>query len=95
MTKTQHALRELVDLDRGMISRDVFVDDDIYGQEQEQIFARAWLFIGHESQVQLWRLEELYAIATSASIQVSKVETPFLFSKDSGFPVENLREPSR
>src|SRR5262249_32005272 len=41
----------LVDVDRGIISREIFVNEDIYRQEQEQIFARAWLFIGHESQI--------------------------------------------
>ena len=43
---------KLVDWDRGLISRDVFVNRDLYEQELEQIFARVWLLIGHESQVQ-------------------------------------------
>ena len=30
---------------------EIFVSDEIYRQEQEQVFARAWLFIGHESQI--------------------------------------------
>lgn len=42
-------LSGLVDLSQGIISREVFVDDEIYQQEQERIFARAWLFVGHES----------------------------------------------
>ncbi len=46
-----NSLRSLVDLDHGLISREVFVNEEIYQREQEQIFARAWLFIGHESQV--------------------------------------------
>jgi phenylpropionate dioxygenase-like ring-hydroxylating dioxygenase large terminal subunit len=41
----------LVDVDRGSISREIFVSEEIYAQEREQIFARAWLFVGHESQV--------------------------------------------
>ena len=41
----------LVDLDRGAISRGIFNNEDIYQQELEQIFARTWLFVGHESQV--------------------------------------------
>ncbi len=41
----------LVDLKHGLISREIFVSQDIYQQEQEQIFARCWLFVGHESQV--------------------------------------------
>ena len=42
----------LVDLRVGQISREIFVDEEIYHEEQEQIFARVWLFVGHESQVQ-------------------------------------------
>jgi phenylpropionate dioxygenase-like ring-hydroxylating dioxygenase large terminal subunit len=44
-------MTSLVDLDQGVISRDIFVSDAIYQQEQEQIFARVWLFVGHESQI--------------------------------------------
>ena len=35
----------------GLISREIFVSEDLYQQELEQIFARTWLFVGHESQV--------------------------------------------
>ena len=45
------AIQCLVDLDRGVISREIFVNEAIYQQEQERIFARVWLFVGHESQV--------------------------------------------
>ena len=41
----------LVDLENGLVSRDIFVDQDIYDQEQERVFARCWLFVGHESQI--------------------------------------------
>ena len=41
----------LVDAEAGIISREIFVNPDIYQQELEQIFARTWLFVGHESQV--------------------------------------------
>jgi phenylpropionate dioxygenase-like ring-hydroxylating dioxygenase large terminal subunit len=51
-TKTKPgAFSRIVDVDSGSISREIFVNEDIYRQEQEQIFARAWLFVGHESQV--------------------------------------------
>lgn len=40
-------LADLVDVDQGIISREIFVNDEIY--RQEQVFARAWLFIGHEA----------------------------------------------
>ena len=41
----------LVDVEQGIISREIFVSDEIYRQEQEHIFARAWLLIGHDSQI--------------------------------------------
>jgi phenylpropionate dioxygenase-like ring-hydroxylating dioxygenase large terminal subunit len=41
----------LVDLAGGQISREIFVNEEIYAEEQERIFARAWLFVGHESQI--------------------------------------------
>ena len=41
----------LVDLSSGQISREIFVNEDIYAQEQERVFARSWLFVGHESQI--------------------------------------------
>lgn len=43
--------RSLVDHDRGVIDRGIFVDDDIFAAEQEQVFTRAWLFVAHESQI--------------------------------------------
>ena len=48
---TQGYRKGLVDLAKGQISREIFVNDAIYAQEQERLFARAWLFVGHESQV--------------------------------------------
>jgi len=46
-----HGLRELFDFDTGRVSREVYVNEDIYAQELEQIFARCWLLLGHESQI--------------------------------------------
>ena len=37
--------------DDGLISREIFFDSDIYHKELERVFARAWLFLGHENQV--------------------------------------------
>ncbi len=42
-------MRDLVNLETGVVSRDIFVDEDIYQREQEQIFARTWLFVGRAS----------------------------------------------
>ena len=41
----------LVDLKSGQVSREIFVSDEIYQQELEQVFLRSWLFVGHESQI--------------------------------------------
>jgi ethylbenzene dioxygenase alpha subunit len=44
-------LDQLMNLEKGRMSRDLFWDQDIYEQELERIFARCWLFVGHESQI--------------------------------------------
>ena len=49
--RTQGYRPGLVDLASGQISREIFVNGEIYAEEQEKIFARAWLFVGHESQI--------------------------------------------
>ena len=41
----------LVDTEKGLISRRIFIEPDIYQRELEQIFARCWLFLCHESQI--------------------------------------------
>jgi phenylpropionate dioxygenase-like ring-hydroxylating dioxygenase large terminal subunit len=41
----------LVDTATGLVSREIFVDEEIYRQELERVFARSWLFVGHESQI--------------------------------------------
>src|SRR5713226_10294810 len=45
------SMHSLVDMESGEISREIFVSDELYQQEQEQIYGRCWLFVGHESQV--------------------------------------------
>ena len=49
--RTQRYTNGLVDTTTGQVSREIFVNEDIYRQELEQIFTRAWLFVGHESQI--------------------------------------------
>ena len=41
----------LVDTENGLVSRRIFVENGIYQQELERIFARCWLFLCHESQI--------------------------------------------
>ncbi len=43
--------RHLVDLTKGEIDRRIFGDPEIYQRELQQIFARCWLLLGHESQL--------------------------------------------
>ena len=50
-SRGDRSLRTLVDLEHGLVGREVYVNEAIYQQELEQIFARAWLLVGHESQV--------------------------------------------
>ena len=45
------SMTPLVDRHRGLIDRRIFVDQEIYQQELEQVFGRCWLYLGHESQI--------------------------------------------
>ncbi len=49
--KMDRPLRSLFNVEKGLVDREIYVNSEIYQQELEQIFARCWLFIGHESQV--------------------------------------------
>ena len=44
-------LAHLVDVERGLVSRRIFVEPAIYELERQRIFARCWLYLGHESEV--------------------------------------------
>lgn len=44
-------LDRLVEAEKGLVSRKLFVDDEIYEWEMERIFARCWLYLGHETQI--------------------------------------------
>ena len=45
------SIRDYIDPERGTVSRELYVNPDIFDQEMEQIFQRCWLFLGHESQL--------------------------------------------
>jgi nitrite reductase/ring-hydroxylating ferredoxin subunit len=51
ITLSQDYRPGMVDLKAGRLSREIFVSDAIYHAELERLFARAWLFLGHESQI--------------------------------------------
>ena len=44
-------VNSLVDTDSGLISRRIFIEDEIYQEELERIFASCWLFLCHETQI--------------------------------------------
>ncbi len=51
MLATDFSMDKLVDTRNGTINNAVFSHPDIYEQELEQVFARMWLLVGHESQI--------------------------------------------
>ncbi|HZT52046.1 MAG TPA: Rieske (2Fe-2S) protein, partial [Stellaceae bacterium] len=51
MRSLNGSARALVDVAAGEVSREIYVNAEIYREEQERVFARAWLYVGHESQV--------------------------------------------
>ena len=44
-------LRELVNWKEGLVSPAVHFDEDLYREEQEKVFGRAWLCVGHEDMI--------------------------------------------
>ena len=44
-------IKSLVDPEGGLINRRIFADPEIYALERERVFARCWLYLGHESEV--------------------------------------------
>lgn len=48
-TWTTEGLKSLVDSDNGLIDPRIYADEGIYELEQERVFARSWILLGHES----------------------------------------------
>lgn len=46
-----HPALDLVAADGSAVDRRLFVDEDLYRVEQQRIFGRCWLYLGHESQL--------------------------------------------
>ncbi|MGZ8490127.1 MAG: aromatic ring-hydroxylating oxygenase subunit alpha, partial [Candidatus Binatia bacterium] len=44
-------IKSLVDPEGGLIDRRIFADREIYDLERERIFARCWLYLGHECEI--------------------------------------------
>jgi phenylpropionate dioxygenase-like ring-hydroxylating dioxygenase large terminal subunit len=49
--RTSRRALPVVEPDAGLVERAVYVDDDVYRDELERVFARAWLYLGHDSQI--------------------------------------------
>jgi len=68
------------DLARGLVPMRVFGDRDIYDLELRRIFARSWVFIGHETE-----------LPNPGDFAVRTIgEDPFIFVRDSGGTIRVL-----
>ncbi|VIO72944.1 3-phenylpropionate/cinnamic acid dioxygenase subunit alpha [Bradyrhizobium ivorense] len=63
---------ELVNADASAVDRRLFVDEELYRLEQERIFAKCWLFVGHESQLE----------ANGSFLTTTMAEDPVLVVRD-------------
>ena len=48
---TMLPIDQMIDIARGTISREIFVAPEFHREELDKLFTRAWLFVGHESQI--------------------------------------------
>ena len=44
-------IKSLVDPEGGIIDRRIFADRELYELERERVFARCWLYLGHEREI--------------------------------------------
>jgi 3-phenylpropionate/trans-cinnamate dioxygenase alpha subunit len=44
-------LMQLVQWEKGLISPEIFISDEVYRKELEALFGRAWLFLAHDSMI--------------------------------------------
>jgi phenylpropionate dioxygenase-like ring-hydroxylating dioxygenase large terminal subunit len=51
MLAPSQSFSRYVDVEHGHVNRKIFADEEIYQIELERIFARAWLYLAHESQL--------------------------------------------
>lgn len=51
LSSTEKSFRSRVDVDKGLVDRAVFSDEEIYRIELKQVFGRAWLFMCHDTQI--------------------------------------------
>jgi 3-phenylpropionate/trans-cinnamate dioxygenase alpha subunit len=45
-------LRTFVDQEKGLVSPEIFVNQEIYEEELEKVFGRTWLFLAHDSMIE-------------------------------------------
>ena len=44
-------IKSLIDPEGGLVDRRIFADREIYELERERVFARCWLYLGHECEI--------------------------------------------
>ena len=44
-------IKSLIDPEGGLIDRRIFADREVYDLERERLFARCWLYLGHECEI--------------------------------------------
>src|SRR4051794_33305639 len=63
---------ELLNADASAVDRRLFVSEELYCLEQERIFSKCWLFVGHESQLE----------ASGSFLTTTMAEDPVLIVRD-------------